>query len=395
MNMQYRTNPKNGDQLSALGLGCMRFPRKGVRLDQEKTTGMVKAAIAHGVNYFDTAYIYPGSEEALGTALHDTGLRDKVKIATKLPLVLCKNSADFDKYFNRQLARLKTDRVDYYLMHMLCDTGRWELLKSMGIIEWIRRQKSQGKIINLGFSYHGGRHEFLQLIDAYDWDFCMIQYNYLDEHNQAGKSGLQYAAQKGLPVFVMEPLRGGMLANALPKAAAEIFASSGKGRTAVQWGLRWVWDQPEVTLLLSGMGDITQIEQNCAAAAESSAGCLSDAEREAYPRAVKAINRATKVPCTACGYCMPCPANVDIPTCLSCYNESHGKYVDGMRHYFMNTGAISSKQSNASKCIDCGKCEEHCPQSIEIRSQLKKVRRRLESFWYRPLGAVARKFMKV
>ena len=207
--MQYRVNPKNGDSLSQLGLGCMRLPRRGVQIDQAKTNEMIGYAIAHGINYFDTAHMYPGSEEALGNALATLGKRDQVFIATKLPIIQCKKPEDFDKIFATELARLQTDHIDYYFMHMLCNVHTWERLRTLGIEAWIAEKKASGAIRNIGFSFHGGKQEFRDLLDAYPWEFCMIQLNYLDENNQAGYSGMQYAHEKGLPVFVMEPLRGG------------------------------------------------------------------------------------------------------------------------------------------------------------------------------------------
>lgn len=238
--MLYRVNKKNNDNISVLGYGCMRLPKKGLKIDLEKTTILIKKAIELGIKYFDTAYVYSGSEEALGIILEKEKLRDKVKLATKLPIFMCKKEDDFDKLFSKQLERLKTDRIDYYLLHMLCDSDTFDKLKVLNIIEWIEKKKKEGSIKNIGFSYHGGKSEFKKLIDSYNWDFCMIQYNYLDEFNQAGKEGLHYAYKKGIPVFVMEPLRGGMLANGLPEKAKKEFNSINKNRTLVEWSLRWI-----------------------------------------------------------------------------------------------------------------------------------------------------------
>ena len=240
--MNYRINNKNNDKLSILGFGCMRFPTKRNSIDETRAEAMIKSAIEQGVNYFDTAYVYHmgKSESMLGKVLAK-GYRDKVKIATKLPIFLVKSEADMDKIFSKQLKRLQTDRIDYYLMHMLSDVGTWERLKSIGIEKWIDDKKKNGQIINVGFSFHGTKDQFVKLVDIYDWDFCQVQYNYLDENNQAGTSGFNYAAAKGLPIIVMEPLRGGKIVRKLPAEVNAIRSAAEPKRTAADWALRWVW----------------------------------------------------------------------------------------------------------------------------------------------------------
>jgi len=394
--MIFRKNTKNGDELSQLGFGCMRFPKKGNTIDMELSKELVKSAIEQGVNYLDTAYIYPGIEQALGTILKEEGLRDKVKIATKLPIFMCKTNADLDKLFNKQLIRLQTNRIDYYLLHMLSDTMTWERLKSLGIEKWISKQKELGRIKNLGFSYHGGRKEFTALIDSYDWDFCMIQYNYFDESNQAGREGLNYASAKGIPVFIMEPLRGGLLVNGLSTEAKNAFEKIAPKRTLADWGFRWLFNQPEVTMVLSGMNALSQVTENIQLGGNLSVECLTESETAAYEQVCQIMRKSVKVSCTGCGYCLPCPAGVDIPTCFSCYNEIYTtKYITAFKHYFMTTGTMTPKPSYASKCIECGKCETHCPQGIEIRKKLKDARRKLEPFWYRPVRVILRKILKI
>ena len=384
--MNYRVNPKNGDKLSVLGFGCMRFA-KG-----EEAERQIIYAIENGVNYFDTAYIYPGNETTLGRALE--GQRGNVKLATKLPPMSVKKTEDIERIFKTQLERLRTDYIDYYLIHMLSDVATWERLCALGIIDWIAEKKRSGEIINLGFSYHGGRDEFKRLIDAYDWDFCMIQYNYLDENNQAGKSGLEYAAAKGLPVMIMEPLRGGTLVNNLPGDVISVFRSADEKRTPAEWALRWIWNHPEVTVVLSGMNSMPMLEENISVASNVLPDKFSTDELLVFNRAREIISRRLKVPCTGCSYCMPCPAGVDIPTCFACYNNRYiVGFVSGMQGY-MQTTTFQKKPSNASRCIKCGKCETHCPQSIEIRNELKNAKKALEPFFYKPLSAITRKFMK-
>ncbi|GHV46722.1 aldo/keto reductase [Clostridia bacterium] len=400
--MYYRINPKNGDKISNLAYGCMRFPRKGGGIDQTYANSLVKEAIDSGMNLFDTAYIYPGSENALGTALDACGRRKDVFISTKLPPYLCKKTEDFEKIFTTQLSRLKTDYIDYYFLHMLTDVKSWEQLKSIGILDWISRKKESGAIRNIGFSFHGGVNAFREIVNAHDWDFCMIQYNYLDENNQAGYSGLRYANEKGLPVFIMEPLRGGTLATKLPPEAMKIFQAADVGKSFAEWGLRFVWNHPEVTSVLSGMSDIDQLRENIRIADTALPGSLTDTEKDVYKTVVAAINKVVKVPCTGCGYCIAvddkqtgCPKSVDIPTCFSCYNESFSMGKKGRWQYYQYTGMISPTQTDASKCIGCHKCESHCPQNIQIAEELKNVRKRMNSGFMDFMLRVVRKIMRV
>ena len=376
--MHYRTD-RRGEKLSILGFGCMRFQRKLGSIDFEEAEREVLSAIEQGVNYFDTAYIYPGSEELLGKILEKNGCRDKINIATKLPHYMIRKPEDLDRYFAEQLQRLRTDHVDYYLMHMLPDVTTWERLKGLGVEQWLAKKKASGVIRNVGFSYHGNTNAFQALIDAYDWDFCQIQYNYIDEHTQAGRRGLQYAAAKGLPVIIMEPLRGGRLVNALPPKALKAFAAAEPKRTPAEWGLRWLWDQPEVTVVLSGMNSMEMVAENCRIASEAEAGELTAEDRALYERVKAAINEKIKVGCTGCGYCMPCPKGVDIPGAFRCYNARYTEgFYTGMKEYFMCT-TLRGKRSNASLCVKCGRCEQHCPQGIHIREELDNVKRVMEN----------------
>ena len=387
--MQYRTDRLSGNSLSILGMGCMRFPR-----EFEKTEAMLLEAVKQGVNFFDTAYLYPGSEETLGKIVAKHDLREKVLIATKLPLFLCKKSSDFDKYFEKSLERLKTDYVDYYLMHMLADGKRWKALCDLGIEEWIKKKKAEGRIKRAGFSFHGTQPDFMELLDVYDWEFCLLQYNYSDENYQAGVKGLRKAAGKGLPVFIMEPLLGGKLAHGLPGPAAEVFKNADSETSPAGWALKWLWDQPEVTVVFSGMSGMSDLKDNLSAAENAFAGMLSDREKEAF-EAVKAIfNKSNKVNCTGCNYCMPCPRDVNIPGCFSAYNtiETMGRRT-AMREYFMSVGAVSAKQHFASQCNKCGKCEKVCPQHIEIMNVLEEATKKLEFFWYKPVFSLVRKIL--
>ena len=380
--MNYRTD-KYGNKLSILGFGCMRFPQKMGRIDMEETEREILEAVRGGINYFDTAYIYPGSEAALGEILEKNGLRNHVNIATKLPHYLIKSRETMDKLFAEELRRLRTDHVDYYLMHMLTDIATWQRLKDLGIEEWIAEKKRSGQVRQVGFSYHGNSEMFCRLVDAYDWDFCQIQYNYMDEHSQAGRRGLHHAHAKGLPVIIMEPLRGGRLVNNLPAEVHKIFADYPIQRTPAQWAFRWLWNQPEVTVVLSGMNSMEMVRDNMQTASTVSAGELGEAEEAMLRSVVDAINSKMKVGCTGCGYCVPCPAGVDIPGSFAAYNRCYTESrFWGLVEYAMNT-ALRKESSAASKCVGCGKCERHCPQAIEIRKELKNVEKHMEIPLYR------------
>lgn len=393
--MNYRVNPKNGDRLSILGYGCMRFPTRGNAIDEAEAERHLLAAIEGGVNYFDSAWIYHGgkSEQFLGGVLKRNNLRDRVKIATKLPVYLVRKAADIDRFFDAQLERLQTDRIDYYLMHILSDVATWERLKAMGIEQWIERKKQSGQIVNIGFSYHGSKPEFRGLLDAYDWDFCQIQYNYLDVNNQAGREGLLYAEARGIPVIAMEPLRGGKLAHGLPKEVSALWESAQPKRSAVEWALRWVWNHPQVLLLLSGMSAMEQVQDNLRIASQAQADEMDEVQLAMFDRARQIFGQKMKVPCTGCGYCMPCPAGVDIPTCFTCYNLLGEGGLKARMNYMRDTGAWTDGPAVASQCVQCGKCEAHCPQHIQIRSELKSTAKALEGPLFKPVVFLARKFM--
>ena len=288
--MQYRKD-KYGRDLSVLGFGCMRFTKKGNALDLEKAEKEIMTAFHAGVNYYDTAYIYPGSEALLGTVLERNGIRSQVYIATKLPQYMVRSLAGAEKTFGEELSRLRTDYIDYYLMHMLTDIAQWERLKQMGILSWIAEKKAAGAIRNIGFSFHGNTENFLKILQDYDWDFCQIQYNYLDETTQAGVEGLKAAAARGIPVVIMEPLRGGKLVSLLPSEAKKRMAESGRGWSPAGWAFRWLFNQPEVTVVLSGMNSLEMVAENVRTACEAAPGCLSDSDFAVLDR-VKGFIRA-------------------------------------------------------------------------------------------------------
>ena len=386
--MQYRED-KYGNKLSILGFGCMRFQRKMGTIDYEKAERQIMLAIEGGVNYFDTAYIYPGSEALLGEVLERNNFREKVHIATKLPHYLIKDRKALDKLFDEELRRLRTDHVDYYLMHMLTDTATWHRMQELGVEEWLAEKKKTGAIRQVGFSYHGNSDMFCKLVDAYDWDFCQIQYNYMDEHTQAGRKGLEYAHTKGLPVIIMEPLRGGKLVNQLPEEAKRIFAQYPVKHTPAQWAFRWLWNQPEVTVVLSGMNTDEMVMDNLQTASQVQVGELGQQEEAMLQHVVNAINTKMKVGCTGCGYCTPCPKGVDIPGVFAAYNRvySESKF-SGLREYFMCT-TFRKNSTGASNCSGCGKCEKHCPQGLPIRKHLQEAKKELEIPGYGVIKKVA------
>ncbi len=386
--MNYRQD-KYGNKLSILGFGCMRFPRKLGAIDMAETEREIMTAYQNGVNYFDTAYIYPGSETALGTILQKHSIREKVHIATKLPHYLIKSREGLDKLFAEELKRLRTDYVDYYLMHMLTDIDAWNRLKELGIEDWLAEKKANGQIKQIGFSYHGNSEMFCRLVDAYDWDFCMIQYNYMDEHTQAGRRGLEYAHAKGMAVMIMEPLRGGKLVSHLPEEAKRIFDSYKIKHTPAQWAFRWLWNQPQVTVVLSGMNSDEMVRDNIQTASTVEIGELGEEEESMLQSVVAAINSKMKVGCTGCGYCMPCPMHVDIPGTFAAYNRrfAEGKFWATVDYVICT--ALRKNSTAASGCSGCGKCEKHCPQNIEIRDRLKDARKELEGPVYKTVRKVA------
>ena len=384
--MRYRINQKNGDNLSILGFGCMRLPG-----NEEEVTRLLRHAIDNGVNYLDTAYAYKGNEALVGKALTG-GYRERVKLATKLPTYFVKKYEDLDRIFNTQLQNLKTDYIDYYMFHMLTDVKVLEKMKNIGFFRWYEEKRGKGQIINLGFSFHGGKDAFIELVNVHDWDFCMIQYNFYDEKNQAGRSGLEYASQKGLPVMVMEPLRGGKLVNALPKQVYQVWENAYVKRSPAEWALRWVWNQPEVTLLLSGMNSMDMLDENLRIADEAEAESLSERDFELFDKVRALITASTKVPCTACGYCMPCPHGVNIPMCFSFFNDIliEGRFRTWTK--YLTYTSMTSEPTLASRCMKCGVCEKHCPQGIAIRDNLDKVKRTFEGLLYKPVRYGVKKF---
>ena len=385
--MQYRKD------ISILGFGCMRFSGSSGKLDFEKAEKEILRALELGVNYFDTAYIYPGSEELLGKVIEKNNIRDKITLTTKLPQYMVKNKAGLDKYLNEELSRLRTDHLDYYLMHHMTDIAQWERLESLGIREWIDEKKKSGQIRHIGFSFHGNTEMFLKILNAYDWELCLVQYNYMDEHSQAGRKGVEAAAEKGIPVLIMEPLRGGKLVDLLPEKAKKEIAADPSGWSPAAWAFRWLWNQEAVTCVLSGMNSLEMVEENCKTASEAQAGSFGEHEFQMIEKIKSIINENTKVNCTGCRYCMPCPKGVDIPGIFACYNHMYSENKGSGRKEYFQTIALRKENASATQCVGCGKCEQHCPQSIEIRKKLKEADKKIRPLPYKIVYSVARKYM--
>ncbi|AQR94118.1 MULTISPECIES: aldo/keto reductase [Clostridium] len=381
--MLYRELGRTNEKVSVLGFGCMRMPiinGDTTKIDEEKATKMLRHAIDEGVNYVDTAYPYHGtgmgsggeSEPFVGRALKD-GYREKVNLATKLPSWLIKTREDMDKYLNEQLERLQTDKIDFYLVHAL-NKGSWENLKKLGINEFLDSAIKDGRIRYAGFSFHDKLDVFKEIVDYYDWSFCQIQYNYLDEDFQAGTEGLEYAASRGLGVVIMEPLRGGKIVRDLPEEILNTFDKSEIKRSPAEWALRWVWNHPEVSVVLSGMNIMDNVTENLRVANEALPNSLNENELEIMESVKKAFEERIKVNCTACEYCMPCPAGVNIPKNFSCYNEYNVFVTPATEKELKNRYNGIDESERADKCVECGKCESHCPQAIKIREELKNVK---------------------
>jgi hypothetical protein len=360
-------------QTSILGLGCMRLPvidGDSENINEEKAIELIRYAIDNGINYIDTAWPYHGgnSEELVGKALSD-GYREKVKLATKLFTPGVESIEDCEYYLNKQLERLQTDHIDLYLLHAL-NRKYWANYKNVNIIEWLEEKKEEGKIKNIGFSFHDSYDLFEEIIDYYDWDFCQIQYNYLDTEFQAGKKGLKYAKDKDIAVVVMEPLRGGTLAQTPPTEVKNILDESNNDRNAVEWSLQWLWNQEEVDVVLSGMSNMRQLKENIKIASQADQNKLNDKEMNLIKKARRKFLDIFPVACTGCNYCIPCPVGVAIPNIFSLYNEAqiYDKYEKNKKQYLN-----MDENSRADNCIECGQCEEACPQNLNIINDLKDV----------------------
>jgi hypothetical protein len=380
--MNYRKFGKLDWTTSALGFGCMRLPCTDAapmspHIDEAEAIRMIRFGIDSGINYVDTAYPYHNgnSETVVGKALLD-GYRQKVKLATKSPVWLIQKPEDFDTFLNEQLKKLQTDHINFYLLHALSEE-RWNLVLKFKMLERAEAAIKDGRIGHLGFSFHDKYEAFPKIVDAYGgWTFCQLQYNYVDTDYQAGTQGVSYAAAKGLAVVVMEPLRGGSLANP-PRVVRGIFESFPEKRSPAAWGLRWVWNHPEVSLLLSGMTAMPQVEENVRAAEDAEINVMTDAELELIARAKEKLVERTAIPCTRCGYCMPCPNGINIPFNFELYNDA--VIYEDVNEAPFRYMRFMAEGERASACVACKACEEKCPQKIPVSEWMPKVAATLEA----------------
>jgi predicted aldo/keto reductase-like oxidoreductase len=377
---------KTGDMVSALGYGCMRFPKLKGKIDEARTEKQINMAIEKCVNYFDTAFAYSNSEAVLGKILAK-GLRNKVFIATKLPLPAIHSRKDMDKTIETQLKRLQTDRIDYYLMHGIASVEMWDRAKRAGVLEFIADMRKAGKINRVGFSFHGDGTKFNSLVDDFNWDFVQIQYNYMDENFQAGTAGMRYAATKGMGVIAMEPLRGGFLVSKMPAEVNALWENAQPKRSSAEWALRWVLNHSEVSMVLSGMNEEAHVEENIRIASEAVPDSMSGSELGIVAKVREKLEKMQKVPCTGCAYCMRCSRNVDIPGVFNPYN-SYSIFKENiykLAYLSVTVGIGGGNPSYASLCNECGVCEKKCPQNIDIRRELKNVVKEMEGWYFKPL----------
>ena len=369
-----------GFKISRFGMGCMRFPmEKGhtddSQVDEKAAIDMIRYAIDHGVNYIDTAYPYHGgrSEVIVGKALKN-GYRDKIKLATKLPVWHAKKYEDLEKLLDEQLRRLKTDHIDFYLLHAL-NEKQWHRVQKLGVLDFLDEAMEKGKIRYPGFSFHDELPVFKDIIDSYDWHMCQIQLNILDEHYQAGVEGLKYAGSKGIPVVIMEPLRGGKLAQNLSQDVIDIWNDFPVKRSPVEWAFRWLYNFPEVTTILSGVSTVEQLKDNIKIFEEAKPNVMTDEELALVKRVQEFYKGKIKVGCTSCNYCMPCPSDVAIPDIFSMYNDA--SIFNDFKTYKKRYGELIKKEKDASQCVECGNCESACPQHLPIIEKLKEANKAL------------------
>ncbi|MBQ6345636.1 MAG: aldo/keto reductase [Methanobrevibacter sp.] len=379
--MQKRLIKKTGDEISALGFGAMRLPLKNGKIDRLKAKKLIYHAIESGVNFIDTAYLYGDSESFLGEIITPE-IRSKIKICTKLPSINVRKYDDMEKFLSEQLKRLQTDYIDYYLIHAV-DLKTINRLIKRDLFKFIQKAKDEGKIRHIGFSYHGPKEEFEIIVDGYDWDVVMVQYNYFDENVQASMEGIEYAASKGMGIFVMEPLKGGILAGKMPGNVEDIFKKADPDKSNADWALEWVLNNRNITCVLSGMNTFQQLNDNLKIADKTTPFSMTFDEMETVELAKRVMRDSLKINCSTCGYCMPCPQGVNIPECLKIYNEKYlfghkGLMNQSFMDYYQYVGGIMGNRGNAGLCNGCGKCLRKCPQKLNIIEELKKVKKEFE-----------------
>lgn len=389
--MVKRVVKKNGDEIFPIGLGCMRFPTNKGSIDEEITKEFILYGIDNGINYLDTAYAYHNgtNEPFLGEFLKtkdENGIsyRDKIKLSTKLPSWLVKSREDMGTFLNEQLERLQTDYIDYYYVHNV-DLTALKRLEDLGVYDFLNKAKEKGLIKNACFSFHGSPNEFSELVDHYDWDGCLVQYNYPDNNIQAGIEGIKYAHSKGLAIFIMEPLKGGLLARSLPEKCEKLFKEKDSSRSNADWALSWLLNHEEITCVLSGIDNLEKMEENLAIGHRVKPNSFSDEEIAIVSEVQEIIQSLLKINCATCGYCLPCPRGVNIPECFSIYNDKYlfdkkglGPISNAFMRYCMLVGGVTNKKASAGLCNQCGRCSTFCPQFLDIPNELKVVKKEFE-----------------
>ena len=379
--MLYREMGRTGEEVSILGFGCMRFPTDGryEHINRKRATSLLDFALESGINYFDTAYTYHGvntkeggdSELFLGEYFHENGNRDNVYLSTKLPSWLVNEKGDFDKYINSQLRRLKTDYIDFYLLHSVKENN-WSRLEELGVFDFLDSAVEDGRIKYTGFSTHDKTELFKDVVESYNWDMCLIQYNYLDENIQVGRKGLEFAAKRKIGVAVMEPLKGGVLANYTPPEVTDIWKNADEERTPAQWSFRYLWNHPEINTVLSGMNTMKHLVENIFTASDGEPNSLTPHDLKLMDQVKEAYQEKITVECSACDYCMPCPNGVNIPQCFSYLNQAamlnDPSNVHTQYHFMLKD------EEKSNNCLRCGVCEELCTQNIPIKEKMKQVK---------------------
>ena len=378
--MLYRKLGSTDEKVSILGFGCMRLPiisGQYDNVDVDIAIPLIRKAINNGVNYLDTAYPYHNgqSEKVIAEALKE-GYREKVLIADKLPSWLIEKRTDMDQYLQKQLDRLQTNQIDFYLLHSVKE-DYWTKLESLGVLEFLDNAVNDGRIKYTGFSFHGELELFFDVIDSYNWDICQVQYNIVDENFQAGREGISYASNQGIGVAIMEPLRGGTLVKNVPDEVQEIYAEASSERTPAEWALKYLWDQEEIDLVLSGMTSFKDLDENLKIAEKGFPDSLNPEEKMIIREVRSAYRLRKKIDCTQCGYCMPCSSGVDIPGNFQELN--HAYMFQDIENSRMNYYMLLKEDERASNCTECGECEKLCPQMIPIQETLKKIKKTFEN----------------
>ena len=403
--VEYRKSPKTGVDISLLGFGAMRLISNNGNVDLDLATEQLKYAIDNGINYIDTAYLYGNgsgsNERALGVILDNLGYRDRVFLSTKMNRLVINSKDDMDRMFENQLENLKTDHIDYYFLHNIISYEDLMNLINIGLFDFISERKDKGQIINMGFSYHGSFDDFTKIVNEYDWDVTLLQYNYLDNNIQAGLNGIRLAASHNMAVVIMEPLKGGLLAGKMPLEVEDLISNSGTNRSNVDLALNWVFDTPEITCVLSGMNSLDMVKENIAIVNNHLENPLNEEEKELIKSIKDVILRLNKINCTSRNYCMPCPRGINIPDIFRLYNDKYLFPEDksyGVHHTFIlyagNILGVTGQAHDSSLCVDCGLCTSKCPQQLDIPRLIRQVDKDYHSGFVRPFIPVIKKLMK-